>query len=1054
MTKTERKCSRCGLVFVSDQLDGLCPSCLLTNTLDIEERGDERAFWEDEPAAAPTGRGFSHFELIEELGRGGMGTVYRARDHVTGRIIALKVLQAHHLNEPDLIQRFRSEVRAVTSLDHRHILPIHEVGEHDGIPFFSMKLATGGSLAQHLDNYLGKPRKAALLVAKIARGVQHAHEHGILHRDLKPGNILLDDAGEPYVCDFGLAKWLNDDRRLTVTSAVLGTPHYIAPEQANGKSNLTISADIYSLGAVLYELLTGRPPFVGETVMDTLRQASQDTPAKPSSIVNHTPRDLETVCLKTLEREPTARYKTAAALADDLENWLSGRPIRARPVSAAEQLWRWARRNPLPAALGLILAIAITTLAVGSTIFAVKIDKARNRAVAAENDSREQLYAALLAQARASRMTDQAGHRIEAIAAIQKAAAIHPSLELRNEAIAALTLVDLKVAKTLKVRENNGQHLAFDAALETVAVATEAGDINLISLADGHIQKTLTGVGKPILSLIHSGSRYLAARCSDDAVYIFECATGRHLANYPGHRIPRQLLISTSDCAFSPDESLLAMGSPEGIEIVEVTTGKEISRLKTTQPEQSAFSPDGKLLAFGNPNEKTVCIWDYSSRDSVSSLAIPAGPSSFAWSDDKQKLAVGCADYSIQVFRTSDWQNIGSLQGHRQMVSKSAFNHRGDMLVSNANDRTLRLWDLRTMTQLVEMTGFMSESPLVFSPDDLCFGTADYKNSAIIVELVGLHRVCTAIAPPSAKEQIVSSGSSIDFSPDSLLLAKASTTSVQIFAAKKGLLLTTIPIPTPTQTTLRFLADGQTLAVLSRRTGITQYRFSYQTENFQIIAGDNQSKWISYAFGSAPYDHSPFLCLTSDKEAKVIVWDITTGQTLCDLNDSPNITDVAISPNKKWIVTTYRNSQARVSAFPSGERIAELSGGISGKVGFSPSGRWLGATGNADHLLWNTETWNRGPQLPSQVEEKTGNFVFSYDEKYLAAMMRDQIALVSLPAGEMLAVLEQRIQPNLYGRLRFSPDGSQLASQGTDNSLILWDLNQLQSELRKLNLAW
>jgi len=1055
MTKTERTCSRCGLVFVSAKLDGLCPSCLLTNTLDIEDRNDERAFWEDEPAVAPAGRGFSHFEIIEELGRGGMGTVYRARDLVTERTIALKVLQSHHLNEPDLVQRFRSEVRAVTSLDHRHILPIHEVGEHNGVPFFSMKLATGGSLAQHLGDYLGHPRKAAQLVAKIARGVQHAHERGILHRDLKPGNILLDDAGEPYVCDFGLAKWINDDRRLTITSAVLGTPHYIAPEQASGKGILTISADIYSLGAILYELLTGRPPFVGETVIDTLRQASECTPAKPSSIVSRTPRDLEVICLKSLEREPAARYRTAIALAEDLENWLAGRPIKARPVSAAEQLWRWARRNPLPAALGVFLLIAITTLAIGATIAAIKIDKSRSRAVAAERDAREQLYGALLAQARASRMTDQAGHRIDALAAIQKAAAIHPSLELRNEAIAALTLVDLKVAKTLKVRENDNQRLAFDAKLETVAVATESGDINIVNLSDGGIQKTITGSGKPILSLVHSGSRYLAARCADDAIYIFEIATNLRLATFPGHKIPlTQGIGFSSDCVFSPDESLLTLGSAEGIEIVEVSSSKIIAELKTTQPNYCAFSPDGKRLAFGNHAEKTVWIWNITEPGTIDKITLPAEPSTFAWSYNKQLFAVGCADNSIQLFRTLDWLKSGSLEGHRQIVMQMAFNHRDDMLVSNASDRTLRIWDLRTMTQLVEQTGYWSGSSIGFSPDDSTVGTTDARNSVTIVRLVGLRRVCTAFGPPSLKEQLVV-GSTIDYSPDSRLLAKASTTSVQIFDAKEGRLLSTIPIPTPTQTTLRFLADNATLTALSRRTGTTLYHFSFQNQNFKLISSDNQAKFQSYAFGSTTSDLSSLLCLTSTKESKGIVSDCATGQILCSLGSAPSIRDMTISPDRKWLVMTDLDRTAQIFTFPSGAKIAELAGGRNGTIAFSPSGRWLGATGSpADHLLWNTGNWTRGPVLPPEVEEKAGNFSFSYEEQYLAAAMRDQTALVALPSGELLAMLEQRIQPNLYGHLRFSPDGSQLASQAMDNSLIVWNLNELRNELHKLNLNW
>ena len=232
------------------------------------------------------------------------------------------------------------------------------------------------------------------------------------------------------------------------------------------------------------------------------------------------------------------------------------------------------------------------------------------------------------------------------------------------------------------------------------------------------------------------------------------------------------------------------------------------------------------------------------------------------------------------------------------------------------------------------------------------------------------------------------------------------------------------------------------------------HHFSYLNGKLELTASNNQVQCLTYAFGSAPYDRSPYLCLTSDKEAKGLVWDVATGQTLCSINDSPTIRDMAISPDRKWLVTTYSNRLAQIWSFPSGRNFAELPGGLNGSVIFSPSGRWLSANGNADHILWDAETWSRGPVLPPQVEEKTGSFSFSYDEKYLAAMMRDQTALVSLPKGEMLAVLEQHIQPNLYSRLRFSPDGSQLASQGMDNSLVLWNLEELQHELQRLGLQW
>ena len=262
--------------------------------------------------------------------------------------------------------RFRREAQAAANLDHPNILPIYEVSEsHDGLPFFSMKFAGGGSLLEAAPALRSDPRRAVALIAKVARALQYAHEQGILHRDLKPGNILLDGRGEPLVSDFGLAKWLEPTGHLTRTPTVFGTPGYIAPEQANGSAgSLTPAADIYSLGAVLFDLLTGQPPFTGEHALKTIQQATQKPAPKLRTLAPTLDRDLETVCAKCLEREPGARYRSAGELADDLERWLHGRSIVARPVSPPVHLWRWVRRNPLVAQMAALLLMMATAVGV------------------------------------------------------------------------------------------------------------------------------------------------------------------------------------------------------------------------------------------------------------------------------------------------------------------------------------------------------------------------------------------------------------------------------------------------------------------------------------------------------------------------------------------------------------------------------------------------------------------------------------------------------------------------------------------------------------------
>ena len=235
------------------------------------------------------------------------------RQRIPSRIVALKMILPAHLNSLGAIDRFRAEAEAAASLDHESILPIYAVGEHDGAPFYSMKFAENGTLSARIDNYRDKPREAAALIAKLARAVAFAHEHGILHRDLKPGNVLFDSAGKAFVSDFGLAKWLQRECDLTQTLAILGTPYYMAPEQASDSRSVTAAADIYSLGAILYHLLAGRPPIWGETPMEVLHRAATEKPKSPRLTNARISRDLETICLKCLEKEPGARYVSAAA---------------------------------------------------------------------------------------------------------------------------------------------------------------------------------------------------------------------------------------------------------------------------------------------------------------------------------------------------------------------------------------------------------------------------------------------------------------------------------------------------------------------------------------------------------------------------------------------------------------------------------------------------------------------------------------------------------------------------------------------------------------------
>jgi serine/threonine protein kinase len=348
---------------------GVCVSCLLREGL---EGGDEvsQAFYQSVLAEvdAPHKSWFlGNYEILEQIGCGGMGVIYRARQRHSRRIVAVKRVLSYRADSQGALQRFRREAQAVASLDHPNILPIYEVSEsEDGLPFFSMKFAEKGSLHENAASLRDEPRKCVQLMAKVARAVDYAHSRGVLHRDLKPGNILLNDQGEPLVSDFGLAKLLDGNNDLTRSLTTFGTAGYIAPEQAGGAAaDFTPAADVYSLGAVLFNVLAGRPPFLGSNPVSVIRQASETQAPKLRSLAPSLDRDLETICARCLERDPKARYQSAGDLAADLERWLDGRPIVARPVSPPARIWRWSQRNPKlvgAATAGLLLGAAAVWL--------------------------------------------------------------------------------------------------------------------------------------------------------------------------------------------------------------------------------------------------------------------------------------------------------------------------------------------------------------------------------------------------------------------------------------------------------------------------------------------------------------------------------------------------------------------------------------------------------------------------------------------------------------------------------------------------------------------
>jgi eukaryotic-like serine/threonine-protein kinase len=416
------------------------------------------------------------YEILETLGRGAMGVVYKARQRGLKRVVALKmILAGGHASEAELA-RFRTEAEAVGQLQHANIVQVYEVGEHGGCPFLSLEYVHGGSLQKKLAATPQPVMHAAQMVQVLALAMDFAHSRGVIHRDLKPANVMLtlprsSEAGQsstisaaplvetlygvPKIADFGLAKRLEEDGGQTRSGTILGTPSYMAPEQAEGKSKAVGPlADQYALGALLYEMLTGRPPFRGESVWDTLEQVRTQEPVPPSQLQPKVPVDLETICLKALQKEPAKRYKDCAVLAEDLRRFVAGEPILARPVSAPERLWRWCRRNPKVAALAGTIAALLVAVAVGSTVFAFRLNEEKKRA---EKNENEALRAKALATDQASLALDTVG---ALVSKVQERLASSPNTrDLRED------IINMALEQVEKVDDAGKRNAGLDSRI-------------------------------------------------------------------------------------------------------------------------------------------------------------------------------------------------------------------------------------------------------------------------------------------------------------------------------------------------------------------------------------------------------------------------------------------------------------------------------------------------------------------------------------------------------------------------------------------------------------
>jgi tRNA A-37 threonylcarbamoyl transferase component Bud32 len=687
------------------------------------------------PPSTSDGR-FGDYELIQEIARGGMGVVYKARQISVNRIVALKMVLAGQFATPADLQRFRTEAEAAANLAHPNIVPIYDVGEHQGCHYFTMKLIEGGGLDKYLPTLAKDPRAGAELLAKVARAVHYAHQHGILHCDLKPANILLDAEHQPHITDFSLAKQVEHDNQLTQEGFIVGTPGYMAPEQASGiKGATTTSADVYSLGAILYEMLAGCPPFVAETPIETLLMVTSMEPVPPSRLQPQVPRDLQTICLKCLEKSPEARYGSAQELADELTRFVNNEPIQASRAGLVRRARRWCRRNPaLTAVTGLAVAALLAAVVVSISLAVVQSRAAdhlrheqQNTLQALDETENQRLLAEkLLCEAKAQEGLAQ---RLSTSLALDKGLALCQQDEIGPGM--------LWMARSLENCPADAADLQWVIRANLAAWSTKLPVIG--EQSGGPVKRLLFFIGeeddpggKPLshrdaveAMAVSPDGRTIVTACRDHTARLWNATTGAAIG------VP----IKHGDCvvavAFSPTGQAVLTGSwDRTARLWDAKTGEPLGPALQHHGRvvAVAFSPDGKLALTGS-SDRTARLWD-AGTGRLAGLPLEHDDAviAVAYSPDGKTVLTGSADRTARLWDVASCKPIGSPLMHGGGVLAVAYRRDGRAVLTGSADKTAQLWDAATGKPVGPPLNHQGAvTAVAFSPDGwmLLTGSAD-----------------------------------------------------------------------------------------------------------------------------------------------------------------------------------------------------------------------------------------------------------------------------------------------------------------------------------------
>lgn len=1023
-----------------------CPGCSLRLALFPADSPDASA-----PPPTPTGlssRYFGNYELLGELARGGMGVVYRARELGLNRMVALKMVQSHALLSDEARIRFRVEIEAVAQLDHPNIVPLYASGEHEGAHFFTMRLVEGGDLAGQLRRGISVRRGVEMLV-RVCQAVHHAHQRGILHRDLKPSNILLDPDGEPHVADFGLARPIDQDLGFTFTSSILGSPNYMAPEQAAGQTRqLTTAVDVYGLGAILYHLIAGHPPFRAGTPIETLRQVVDTDPEPPGLDNAEADADLRTIALKCLRKEPDARYASAEDLARDLQRWLAGEPIEARPLGPLARAWRWSRRHPVAAGLAAALVISLTTLSTGLVVATTRIRRADQR-------STHHLRESLLREAASHPLVGLHGHRSEVLALLREAAALGGPPEFRtrarNELLAALARQEIVFTPAAwPVSSPRPELHRIDARFQLMASADGGDEVVVRELRSGTVRHRFRSLDGPVTQVagFHPRGQFLALR-HPDALSIWDLNTRSRCLVHPGAEVV---------FSFAPDlPAVLLQKAPNEVALIDLPSGRIRAAWRSSTPRlgrrESGFhameyAPHGRWVAGASGTSRVVEIMDPATGGQLQLLTNSAHTLSIAWDPAGSRLAASSADGRVLWWNVDESALLWASPPLPALVRRLAVHPTEGWLALAGDDQVVRLVDPQTQKLLYHLPAAADQLHFTSGGNRLgplwSAGQGGFLDRRASDEFTHLR---------AGEPWFHLTGAS--FNPEGTLLAVGHLSQVVLFDVQRGRRLLrrgdwrmAATLFHPIDGTLFTGSPSGILTQKARQVGDRPPRLQVSPPSCLVDGG----RWRALDITPDGRRMAGFEGVSQT----AVVFDATGTNEMARMGPHPDAASLALSPDGLWLATGSQvDLSVRVWEVGSARLVGTHFAGPLPQGLFSADGRWLAVTGEEGFHLLETGTWSPAPPLrlgPGQPRLRAA--AFSPDARHLAVVVdRFTIHLVDLTTFESIGILRAPGAAPLVA-LAFSPDGTRLAAVGNEASVQIWKLDRLEARLREFGLDW